>query len=125
MLVDTDVSIWHLRGNSKARDFFNDPGPKAISAVSYMEIVRGLRNKEEARRWKSLLNGYEIEVLPVEEAVSAKAMFWMDEFSLSHGLEIPDALIAATAEIHGLILLTANTVDYRFLPGLSIKKFNP
>ena len=52
-------------------------------------------------------------------------MFWMDEYALSHGLEIPDALIAATAEIHGLVLITGNIADYRFLPGLHLRVFKP
>ena len=123
MLIDTDVLIWHLRGNHHAGHLIQSESPKAISAVTYMEIARGLRNKEEGRRWKSFLANSDIEVLPLEERVSAKAMFWIDEFALSHGLEIPDALIAATAEINGLVLVTGNTVDYKFLPGLNIKTF--
>ena len=94
MLIDTDVLIWHLRGNHHAERFIQVVSPKAISAVSYMEIAQGLRDKEEGRRWKSFLTNSDIRVLPIEERVSTKAMFWMDEFSLSHGLEIPDALIA-------------------------------
>ena len=125
MLIDTDVLIWHLRGNLRAGHFMKNDEAKALSAVTYMEIVRGLHDKEEARRWKSFLNGFDIEVLPIEENISAKAMFWMDEYALSHGLEIPDALIAATAEIHGLVLITGNMADYRFLPGLHFRAFKP
>ena len=125
MLIDTDVLIWHLRGNRRAGRLIQAGSPKAVSAVSYMEIAQGLRDKEEGRRWKSFLANSDIEVLPIEERVSAKAMFWMDEFSLSHGLEIPDALIAATAETFGLVLTTGNTKDYAFLPGLNLKSFKP
>ena len=125
MLVDTDILIWHLRGNRRARQLINALPSKAISAITYMEVVQGLHNKDEARRWKSFLANFNFRVLPIEERVSAKAMFWMDEFSLSHGLEIPDALIAATAEISGLILATGNTRDYAFLPGLNLKSFKP
>ena len=123
MLFDTDILIWHLRGNSQAEDLIENVPSKAISAITYMEVVQGLRNKEEARRWKSLLSDFDISVISIEERISSKAMFWMDEFSLSHHLEIPDALIAATAEIHGLVLVTGNVVDYRFLPGLTLKAF--
>lgn len=123
MLIDTDVIIWHLRGNARADHFIKEASSRAISAITYMEVVQGLHNKEEARRWKSFLNSFDINILPLEERVSAKAMFWMDEFALSHGLEIPDALIAASAETHGLVLATGNSADYRFLPGLSLKAF--
>lgn len=125
MLFDTDILIWHLRGNSKAAQLIGASPSKAISAVTYMEVVQGLRNKEDARRWKSFLVNLDIHVLPIEDRVSAKAMFWMDEFSLSHHLQIPDALIAATAETAGLVLITGNTRDYVFLPGLNLKTFKP
>ncbi len=125
MLIDTDVLIWHLRGNRRAESLIEGVHGRTISAISYMEVVQGLRNKDEARRWKSLLANFGIAVLPIEERISEKAMFWMDEFALSHGLEIPDALIAATAEISGRILVTGNAADYRFLPGLNIKLFKP
>ena len=123
MLFDTDVLIWHLRGNAKAARSIEQTGPKAISAITYMEVVRGLRDKEEARRWKYLLANFDIQVLPIDENISSKAMFWMDEFTLSHGLEIPDALIAATAETNGIALMTGNVADYRFLPGLHLQTF--
>ena len=76
MLLDTDVLIWHLRGNSQANHLIGSDEAKTLSAVSYMEIVQGLRSKDEARRWKAFLNGLDIEVLPIEENISAKAMFW-------------------------------------------------
>jgi len=123
VLFDTDVIIWHLRGNSHAGRSIQNTDSRAISAITYMEVVRGLRNKEEARHWQAFLKNLEFQILPVEERISAKAMFWMDEFSLSHTLQIPDALIAATAEINGLILMTGNVSDYRFLPGLNLKAF--
>ena len=123
MLFDTDVLIWHLRGNAPADHIIkNDPSP-CISAVSYMEVTQGLFNKEESRRWKAFLSNFNINILPINEAISTKAMFWMENFSLSHGLDIPDALIAATADKHLLTLVTGNTKDYRYLPGLNIKAF--
>lgn len=125
MLFDTDVIIWYLRGNTHADHLIKNNPSKAISAITYMEVIRGLHNKEEARRWNAFLKNLDVRVLPIEERISAKAMFWMDEFTLSHGLEIPDALIAATAEVYGLVLITGNVVDYRFLPGINLKSFRP
>lgn len=123
MLIDTDIVIWHLRGNSYAGRSIQNASSRSISAITYMEVVRGLRNKEEARYWQAFLKNLDVQILPIEERISTKAMFWMDEFSLSRALQIPDALIAATAEINGLILMTGNVSDYRFLPGLNLKAF--
>ncbi|CAN5788164.1 hypothetical protein BH23ACT12_BH23ACT12_11140 [soil metagenome] len=36
-------------------------------------------------------------------------------------LKMPDALIAATALVHQLALLTRNTSDFRKVPGLRLK----
>ncbi len=41
MIVDTDVLIWDLRGNELA--------PFSISVVTSMEVLQGMRNKEELR----------------------------------------------------------------------------
>jgi len=37
------------------------------------------------------------------------------------GLRLPDALIAATALVHQLTVLTRNTADFRKAPGLRVK----
>ena len=123
MLFDSDIIIWALRDNTKAQEaIYNDP-KMAISAVTYIEIIRGLKNKERLQKWKSLLNELRIEVIPIDPSISNKAMFWSEEFTLSHGLELADALIAATADIRGLTLYTGNSKDYHFLPGLNLKTF--
>lgn len=102
MLIDTDVVIRHLRGNAHANRSIQNASSRAISAITYMEVVQGLRNKKEARHWQGFLKNLDVQIMPIEERVSTKAMFWMDEFSLNHALQIPDALIAATAKINGL-----------------------
>jgi len=41
-LVDTDVFIWYLRGNEKARELFHTIN-FAISSVTYMELIQGFQ----------------------------------------------------------------------------------
>jgi predicted nucleic acid-binding protein len=60
-------------------------------------------------------------VLPVESGVSQRRAL-MDTFFLSHGLLIPDALIAATALEHGLTLYTRNVRDFQMVPSLVVKQ---
>ena len=48
MLFDSDVVIWGLRGRPSAQSLFISIEEPIISAVSYMEIARGLRNKQES-----------------------------------------------------------------------------
>jgi len=125
MLVDTDVIIWYLRGEKKAVTLIDGMGPFVLSAVSYMEILHGLRNKAELRAWKAYVKAKGVQVLLIDHDVTAKALYWTEEYALSHGLRLADALIAATADVYGHDLLTGNYVDYRFIPGLSIKPFKP
>ena len=123
MLIDTDVLIWYLRGNRRAKTALDDLKEFSISCVTYMEIVQGLRNQNELRLWKSYLKERPIRQILIDTEISAKAMYLMEEFSLSHKLRMADSLIAATASVYGLDLLTSNASDYKFLPGLSLKIF--
>ena len=47
MLVDTDVLIWHLRGYAQATRRLDQLGSLTLSAVSYLEVLQGMRNKAE------------------------------------------------------------------------------
>lgn len=125
MLVDTDVMIWFLRGNVHAGRVLNRHKPYSLSAVTVMEILQGMRNRDELHIWKSFLKQQGIRVFPLDEQVSSKAVFWMEEFTLSHRLRMADALIAATAHTYDLTLLTANTADYKFISGIKIIPFEP
>lgn len=61
----------------------------------------------------------------ITEDVSAKAMFYVEQYYLSHALQLADALISATAIVNGFDVLTANTKHYRFLKDISLKEFKP
>jgi predicted nucleic acid-binding protein len=49
----------------------------------------------------------------------------METLTLSHGLQLADALNAATALEHQLALLTANTKHYLAISGLQLERFEP
>ena len=53
MIFDTDVMIWAFRGNSRALKSIDDAGSRAISAVTYMELLQGVRNKDDRRKNKN------------------------------------------------------------------------
>lgn len=63
MIVDTDILIWYLRGNQEAQRFLDSCEPVLLSAVTYMELVQGMRNARELqvlrrtlrqKRWQDL-----------------------------------------------------------------------
>lgn len=65
------------------------------------------------------------DILPVHEAISIQALQLIDTYALSEGLRSADALIAATALIHNLALLTANRKHFAAIASLEIEVFTP
>lgn len=125
VLVDTDVIIWHMRGNENARQIIYGLESRAISIVTQMELVQGLRNRQEQISLHRFLEQLEFQVFPVSEVVSQRALFLMEEWRLSHHMFMADALIAATAIEHGCSLLSGNGKHYQFLKMLKLETFKP
>lgn len=125
MLFDTDVIIWALRGNTKAARLIDQQANLYISAISYMELIKGARDKVDQKSIKAFVHDLSFVFLPVTQDTSHRAVIYMESFALSSGLEVADALIAATAAEHGLKLCTANHRHYRVIPGLALSVFRP
>jgi hypothetical protein len=83
-----------------------------------MELVTGCRNKTHLGQVQQFLQW--VAVLPVSRVASQTAYQLMESFFLSHGLLMPDALIAATALEHGLTLYTKNVRHFQMIPSLSV-----
>ena len=49
VLIDSDVLIWLMRGNARAVALIQQTPDWTISAVSYMELVQGCRDKAELK----------------------------------------------------------------------------
>ncbi len=125
MLVDSDVLIWYLRGNPKAAQCLDALPAIQLSAVSYIELVQGMRNKRELEALRADLGQRQATVLPITEAICARAVTLVESHFHSHALQLADALIAATALEHDLSLATANDKHYRVVVGLVINVFRP
>ena len=125
MLIDTDVLIWYIRGSTKAKQYIEDVNDFSISVVTYIELVQGLRNKEELRILRNSFKSWGATIIYINEDISAKAMFLVEQYFLSHSIQLADALIGATSMVYGLPLLTANTKHYKILKNIILKKFNP
>lgn len=63
MLVDTDVLIWYLRGNEKARWVIDSEKNFFLSAVTYIELVQGMRNKRELNLFRKTLHCWNAKTL--------------------------------------------------------------
>lgn len=118
MIIDTDILIWYLRGNPTVKPIVEENIPFSISVVTYMEILQGIRNKEELKIVQKQLQRWGITILHIDEQISSRALFYMQEYRLSHAIMLADALIAATVVQNGEALVTANEKHYRFIPNL-------
>ena len=123
MLVDTDVLIWHLRGLPKATQRLDLLPKFSISAVTWLELLQGFRNRTELLAVQKSLTMRKVNRIPVTPAITDRAIALMEDFALSNGLQMGDALIAATALEHGLTVLTANIKHFKPIVGLQIEHF--
>lgn len=114
ILVDTDVLIASLRGVEPARNWLRDArsrtGRLAVSVVTNAEVLGGMRSPER-RDVNRLLNS--LRPLPVTDMIAHRAGELRRRYRRSHGaISLVDYLIAATAEVHGLELVTLNTKHF-------------
>ncbi len=124
LLLDTTVLIDLARRNESAADFIEQSReagtPLAVSTISAMELIVGCRNKTEVTQAQALIA--EFSLLQTVPAISSQAYEWLLGYSKSHGLLIPDALIAATALVHELELATDNVRDFQMLSGVQTRR---
>lgn len=67
---------------------------------------------------KPLLNNFieQSNILPLHDEIANKTIL----IRRQNKIKLPDAIIAATALIHNLILVTRNTVDFKNIPELQL-----
>lgn len=124
-LFDTDVLVWAFRGNPKAESVVSGTPDRALSQISYMELLRGAKNARESAMFKKALTALDFLFLPVTKSITAKAVSLMEALSLSNGIGPMDALVFATALDGGHVLCSANFKHYKDVPGLHARSFTP
>ena len=125
MLIDSDVLIWLTRGNIQAKARLEHITPWRISIITYLELAQGCRSKQELERIKQGLAISQTDMIHITSDISARAAQLIDTYTLSHGLQLADALIAATALEHKLTLLTGNSKHFAAIADLNIERFEP
>jgi predicted nucleic acid-binding protein len=93
-----------------------------IPSISVMELYRGMRNKNELIDMQKKIKQYN--VLHFNEDVSKIAIELINNFRLSHNLQIPDAIIGAMAIVYDFKFFTYNTKDFKFMPGVQLYNAN-
>ena len=89
-----------------------------LSAITKMELLLGATNKNDLARINKELAPFNISL--INNVICQKALSLIQKYSLSHGLTLPDSLIASTAIITGTNLFTYNTKHYKFISDLTL-----
>ncbi len=125
ILCDSNIFISAFNGRQDTIDELQKIGLDNIllPAMVVMELYQGMGNKKELTGMKKRLQHYS--VLQINRQTSEIAIVLIDKYHLSHGLKIPDALIAASALISDLELYTYNLKDFSFIPNIKLYQPEP
>jgi predicted nucleic acid-binding protein len=120
ILCDTNIFISWFRGDMETITKLESIGLDhiLIPSVTLMELLQGTRNKAETIQLKKKLKAYH--VIHFNETTSKLTIELIEQYKLSHGLLIPDAIIAATALTYNIKLFTYNLKDFVFIPGIRL-----
>jgi len=104
-LFDTNIVVDYLNAVPEARIELQRYTEKAISIITWMEVMVGADGDLETAT-RSFLNGFAI--VAVDEEIAERAV----TLRRSHRIKLPDAVVWATAQAHAMILVTRNTKDF-------------
>lgn len=105
-LFDTNILVDYLNGIVDARDELGRYTDRAISIVTWMEVMVGCRGAEEEDRVRRFLASFSMVELNANVAERAVTLRQQAK------LKLPDAIIQASAEVHNALLVTRNTKDF-------------
>jgi hypothetical protein len=115
MLVDSNILIYAAQpAYTHLRQFIATHAP-AVSAVSYVEVLGYHQLDDEERQYVEAFFRL-ARVLPLSQAVLEQAVALRQQRKMSLG----DALVAGTALVHGLTLVTRNVEDFQWIQALSL-----
>lgn len=120
ILCDTNILISAFNGRADTIEQLHQIGLEnlLLSSITVMELYQGMGNKAELAQMKMKIRFYN--VIHIDKPISEKASSLIEQFSLSHRLQIPDAIIGATAIVYQIELFTYNRKDFDFLPEIKL-----
>jgi predicted nucleic acid-binding protein len=104
-LFDTNILIDYLRGIPAAREELGRYRQKAISLVSWMEVLVGASPATE-RGTRGFLDGFELIV--IDHGIAERAV----ELRRMHRIKLPDAIVWASAQTHAMLLVTRDAKGF-------------
>ena len=129
VVLDTDIIFAVMRANpvvlSKARAYLVEHERFTLSIITRYEILRGLEAKQARRQiadFEALCN--QSTILPLtEDAVAKAAEIYGDLTRRGELIGDADILIAASALVHGLGVVTNNERHFHRIKGLRVENW--
>jgi predicted nucleic acid-binding protein len=104
-LFDTNIILDHIKGIDSAMLELGRYADRAISIVSFIEVLVGTTPSTETAE-RGLLGQFQI--IPLDNDVAEEAA----ALRRTHRMKLPDAIIWASARRQGRLLVTRNTKDF-------------
>ena len=119
-LWDTNTVIYYLQQQfpPKAEKFIDDLLLISIPVISAITEIELLCWKTDSEKDLQVLQGFisDCKVIEIENPIKYQTA----EIRKEHYIKLPDAIIAATALIFNLDLVTRNIKDFKKIKGLTI-----
>jgi predicted nucleic acid-binding protein len=105
-LFDTNILIDHLNGVAKATREIRRSHDPAISVITWIEVMTGAASPSEEAILRAFLSNFHYLEMTREVAEGAAVI------RRQKRIKMPDAIILATAEAAGRVLVTRNVKDF-------------
>jgi predicted nucleic acid-binding protein len=120
VVCDTNIFIEFYKNNKQIVENLKKIGLEniAMSSITAGELIFGAFDKRELQNIRNDIDS--LIVLPLNENISNKFIDLMTKYSLSHNLDVPDALIASSAIEYNCELYTLNQKHFKYIDELKL-----
>ncbi|NIW00283.1 PIN domain-containing protein [Candidatus Saccharibacteria bacterium] len=117
LLIDTDVIIDYLRNRPEAVEFLEQSDSNFyISPITIAELYAGVRDGDERIKLETFVEAFQS--IPVDDSIAQQGGLFKRDYGKSHGVGLADAIIAASSEKMGAILVTLNKKHFPMLSNI-------
>jgi len=119
-LWDTNIAVYYLQQQfpPSSEKFVDELLSKETPTISVISEIELLCWKTATEKDMNVLHSFihDAFVIELEQSIKEKTA----EIRKVHKIKLPDAIIAATALVYGLTLITRNVNDFKKINGLQI-----